>query len=360
MCRNGKLLCILFKLPRRIQHPLDDSADLAAEILDEVIEVRLAPFRRHLFSIDAFGLELAAFDAVVLENIDGSGDRPDFVVATRMTDFDVCASLGEAGQRFRHSFQRLGDAADNQHRHREHQQSGDGRSNGNGPDRLPQHGVELRRRNADIDDADHLAASTEHRLIRGIETTSKQDRRAFVGFAAAEYGLRGMISRKLRADRPVAIFFLQIRGAANKLLRRLVIHEERGGAADIRGGPIHNPVIAEFRHLRNFNAVNDADSNCDLRVREGFGKRETERAEVDIDIALRAGIEVARQRPVPGSHHQRSIDSDQDGRANAGLWPEVKPQESEAVSLKSNRHEALSENQLNVRTYWISFTIRLN
>src|SRR6266403_204859 len=259
MCRNGKLLCILFELPRRIQHPLDDSADLGAKILDELIEVRLA----------------------------------------------------------------------------------------------------LLRRNADIDDADHLAASTEHRLIRGIETTSKQDRRAFVGFAAAEYGLRGMISRKLRADRPVAICFLQVGRAANKLLRRLVIHEERGGAADIRGGPIHNPVIAEFRHLRNFNAVNDAVSNCDLRVREGFGKRETERAEVDVDIALRTGFEVARQRPVPGSHHERSIDRDQDGRANDGLWPKVKSQESEALSLKSNRHDALSENQLNVRTYWISFTIRL-
>ena len=171
--------------------------------------------------------------------------------------------------------------------------------------------------------------------------------------------MRGMISRKLRADRPVAIFFLQIRRAANKLLRRLVIHEERGGAADIRGGPIHNPVIAEFRHLRNFNAVNDAVSNCDLRVREGFGKRETERAKVDVDIALRAGFEVARQRPVPGSHHERSIDRDQDGRANDGLWPEVKSQESEALSPKSKRHGASPKISFNVRTYSISFTIRL-
>src|SRR6202048_3178214 len=100
MCRHGKLLCVLVELPRRIQHPLDDSADLGAEILDKLIEVRLAPLRRQLFSIDAFGLELAAFDAVVLENVDGSGDRADFVVATGMTDFDVRPSLGKAGQRF--------------------------------------------------------------------------------------------------------------------------------------------------------------------------------------------------------------------------------------------------------------------
>src|SRR5260370_22325745 len=102
MRRHRKLLCLLFQLPRRIPPPLDDSADLGAEILDELIELRLAPLRRQLFCTDTFGLELAAFDAVVPENVDGSGDRADFVVATGMTDFDVRPSLGEAGQRFRH------------------------------------------------------------------------------------------------------------------------------------------------------------------------------------------------------------------------------------------------------------------
>src|SRR3981081_4700072 len=157
MRRHGKLLCIPFELARRIQHPLDDSADPGAEILDKVIELRFAPIHRQLFGIDAFGLELAAFDAVVLENVDGSGDRADLVVASGMTDFDIRPSLGEAGQRFRYGSQRLVDATYNHHRLSESEKGADSRCNGQGPERLPQRAVELRGRSADIHDADHLA-----------------------------------------------------------------------------------------------------------------------------------------------------------------------------------------------------------
>ena len=125
----------------------------------------------------------------------------------------------------------------------EREQGGDAGGNCHRPDRLPQHAVELRRGNADIDDADHLAGGTKHRLIGRVEATAEQHRRAFVGLAAAEYGLRGMIGRELGADRPVAIFFFHIRRSANKLLRRIVVNEKRGSASDIGGRPVHNPVI---------------------------------------------------------------------------------------------------------------------
>ena len=218
MRRHGKLLGILFELPGRIQHLLDDSADLGAEILDKLIELRFAPFDRQLFGTHAFGLELATLDAVVLENVDGPRDRADFVVAIGVLNFDVRPSLGEDGQRFRHGLQRLGDAANNHHRQPEREQRGDGGGDGHCADRLPQHAVEFGRRNADIDDADDFAGRTENRLIRRVETTAEQHRRAFVGLAAAKHGLRGMIRRELRADRPVAIFFFHIGGSANKLL----------------------------------------------------------------------------------------------------------------------------------------------
>src|SRR5450631_428710 len=120
----GKLLCILFKLPRRIQYPLDDPANPGAEILDELIELRLAAIYRKLFSTDAFGLQLAALQAVVLEKADGPGDGADFVVAIGVLNFDVRPSLGEDGEGFRYRLQWLGDAADGQHCHSEHKQSG--------------------------------------------------------------------------------------------------------------------------------------------------------------------------------------------------------------------------------------------
>jgi hypothetical protein len=47
-----------------------------------------------------------------------------------------------------------------------------------------------------------------------------------------------MIGRELGADRAVAVFLFHIGGAANELLRRLVIHEQRGVAADVSYRPV--------------------------------------------------------------------------------------------------------------------------
>src|ERR1700730_14779439 len=130
MGSQGKLLCILFKLPRRLQHVLDDSADLGTEILDKLIQLRFAAIHRKLFITNAFGLKLATLDAIVLEDADGPGDCADFVVPLGMLNFDVRLSRSEDGQRFRHSLQRLGDAADNHHRYPEYEQSSDSRGDG--------------------------------------------------------------------------------------------------------------------------------------------------------------------------------------------------------------------------------------
>src|SRR3979490_1982316 len=101
MGRHGKLPRILFKLARRIQHPLDDSADPGAETLDKLIQFRFALVHRQLLGTDAFGLDLAALDAVALEYTDGPGDRADFVVAIGVLNFDVRPSLGENRQALR-------------------------------------------------------------------------------------------------------------------------------------------------------------------------------------------------------------------------------------------------------------------
>src|SRR5258708_8868374 len=99
---HRELLGIPFKFPRRIQYPLDDSADPGAEILDELIELCFALFHRQLLGTDALGLELAAFETVVLEDADGPCDRTDLVVPVGVPDFDVCPSLAANCQRFRH------------------------------------------------------------------------------------------------------------------------------------------------------------------------------------------------------------------------------------------------------------------
>jgi len=54
-------------------------------------------------------------------------------------------------------------------------------------------------------------------------------------------------------------------------------------------------VVAEFRHLRNFNTVYDTVPDGDSGVRECFAKRQAEGAEADVDVAFRTGVEIAGQ-----------------------------------------------------------------
>jgi hypothetical protein len=147
-----------------------------------------------------------------------------------------------------------------------------------------------------------------------------------------------MIGRKLRADRAVTVFLFDVGGAADKLLRRLVVCEQGGVAPDIGGRAVHDLVVAEFRHLRNFNTVYDTVPDGDLGVRKGFAKRQAEGAKADVDIAFGAGVEIAGQRPVAGPDQKRGIHNDQERCADDGLGSKVQPQNRES-SLESKCHE---------------------
>ncbi len=197
-------------------------------------------------------------------------------------------------------------------------------------------------RNADVDDADHLAGGIKHRLIGCVEAAPEQHRRAFVGLATAKHGLPGMICRKLGADRPVAIFLFDVGGSANELLRCIVVDEKRSIAPDIGGGPVHDPVIGKFGHLRNFDAINDPVANGDLRIRERFAKCQTQRAKAEVDIPLRTEVKVACQRPVARSDQQRGIYRDQQRRAHDGFGPKIQPRKGETPSRQSERHWGVS------------------
>ena len=54
-------------------------------------------------------------------------------------------------------------------------------------------------------------------------------------------------------------------------------------------------MVAEFRHLRNFNTVYDTVPDGDPGVRECFAKCQAEGAKTDVDVAFRTGVEVAGQ-----------------------------------------------------------------
>ena len=192
--------------------------------------------------------------------------------------------------------------------------------------------------NADEHQADHLAGVAEHRLIGGDEAAAEQYRRTLVGLAAADHGLRRMIGGELGADRAVAVLLLQVGSAAKELLAGVVIDEHRGHAADIADRPVDDFVVGEFRHLRDIDALDHAVLQRDPGVSKAFAEGKAERAQIDVDVAQRAFVEVAAQRPVAGAGHQRGIDRDQQRRAEHGLGPEIKSQQREAASRDSKRH----------------------
>ena len=87
-----------------------------------------------------------------------------------------------------------------------------------------------------------------------MKRLAEQHRRPLVGLARAQHGLAGMIGRELGADGAVAVFLLQIGGAADELVAGVVIDEQRGVAADIGHRAIDDRVVLEFRHLGDLGA----------------------------------------------------------------------------------------------------------
>ena len=260
---------------------------------------------------DALGLKLAPLDPVGLEDVDGSRDHADLVVAVGIQHLDVGPALGQHGEGAGDGFEWLGDTADQDCRHDKGEQGGDAGRDSHGINRLPQHAVELSHRDADIDDTDDLAGRTKNRLIRRVEAAAEQDCRAFIGLASMKDGLSGVVCRELGSDRPLAIFLFHVRRAPDELVCRVVIDKQRGSAADVGGGPIDNPMVAELRHPRHLDAFDDPVANADLGVRVGFAKRQREGAKAEIDIVHGAAVKVARERPISRPNQQCCVDRNQ-------------------------------------------------
>ncbi len=171
-----------------------------------------------------------------------------------------------------------------------------------------------------------LPAPSIDRVIGRVVALAEQHRRPLVGLALADHRLRWMIGRKLRADGAIAVFLLQVRGAADELFRRVVIDEQRGDAADESRGAVDDLVILEFGHGANFGARDLAVLQRDLHVRHRFGEGEPECAQVDLDIGAGAVGELVGQRPVARANHERGVGRDQDRRADERLGAELQLQ----------------------------------
>ena len=169
-----------------------------------------------------------------------------------MIDLDIAIAVGERGERARHRAQRLCDAAHDQHGQHQHQHGGHDRGDRHGLHGVRQHCVELRHRNADIKDPDHVAGRILDREIGRHERLAEQRGRPLIGLAAPEQRLARMIGGKLCADGAVAILLLHIGGTADELPACFVIDEQRRIAAEIGHGAIDDCMILELGHRAKF------------------------------------------------------------------------------------------------------------
>jgi len=87
-----------------------------------------------------------------------------------------------------------------------------------------------------------------------------------------------MVVRELRANGPVAVLFLYVRGFAKELVARGIILEHRGVAAGIGCSKIHNRVVAEGRHAGRLDSNDLVIFHFDFGVAVSLGVGECERA----------------------------------------------------------------------------------
>ena len=305
-------------------HLVDDAADAGLEIIDEMAQLRLALLDG---SRGCGGLLVAhalPLQRVVLEHGDGAGDLADLVVAVLAVDRDVALAVRDRGQRGRHRSERFSDAADDQHGEQHNQQRGDAGRDRHGLHRLRQHALVLGHGDADIEDADHLPGRVLHGIVGGHVVLAEQHRGALVGLALAQHGLAGMVGRELGADGAVAVFLLQVGGAADELVAGIVIDEQRGIAAGIGHLTIDDRVVLELRHLGDLGLGDRAVVDADLGLGERLGEGQCEGAQIDLDVAKGALVEFRRQRPVAGTDDEAGVHRDQYDRANDSLGSELK------------------------------------
>ena len=141
-----------------------------------------------------------------------------------------------------------------------------------------------------------------------------------------------MVGRELGADGAVAVLLLDVGGAADELVARLVIDEQGRVAAGIAHRAIDDRVVLELRHLGNFGAGDGPVLHGDLGVAVGLGKGQAQRAQVDLDVPQRPVAEFVGQRPMGGAYNQRGIYRDQEDGGDDGLGAEPKLQRRQELS----------------------------
>ncbi len=238
-------------------------------------------------------------------------------------------SLREMRDRVGHVAERLQALANEDHAEEEHEKNADAGDERHALDAVPEHGIVNLDRHADIENADRLALRIEDRLVGGVELAAEQDRGALVGLAVAEIRLTGMVGREHRSDRALAVLLLHVGGAADEVVARRVVFEHGGVAARIRGGQIHERVIAEGRYVGGLDADDLVVLHLDLGVGIFVGVGERQRAQIDLDVVARLDGEFVGERPIgrrdDAGRRQRDHETDQDKRPADEAQPIEKP-----------------------------------
>ena len=120
------------------------------------------------------------------------------------------------------------------------------RRDGHVLDGMRQHGLVVSHGNADVEKADVAGFD---RIVRRHEGLAEQRRRPLIGLAAAYDRLPGMVGSELGTDGAVAVFLLDVGGAADELVGGVVIDEQGRVAAGIADRAIDDRVVLELGHL---------------------------------------------------------------------------------------------------------------
>ena len=147
-----------------------------------------------------------------------------------------------------------------------------------------------------------------------------------------------MVGRELGADGAVAVLLLDVGGAADELVAGLVIDEQGRVAAGIADRTIDDRVVLELGHLGNFSADDGPVLHRDLGVAVGLGKRQPQRAQIDLDVPQRPVAELVGKRPVGGSYNQRGIYRNQENGRDDSLGAEPQLQRRQELSNGSRGH----------------------
>ena len=147
-----------------------------------------------------------------------------------------------------------------------------------------------------------------------------------------------MVGRELGADGAVAVFLLDVGGAANELVAGVVIDEQGRVAAGIADRTIDDRVVLELGHLGNFGAGDGPVLHGELGVAVGLGKRQAQRAQIDLDVPQRPVAEFRCQRPMGRPYNQRGIYCNQEDGRDDSLGTEPQLQRRQELSNGSRIH----------------------